>query len=134
MKKIFDIVFELIDEKKFNEAYQLALELIEHDNALGNLYIAAQLAIEQHDYQNARNILSLLIDNSVQENNDWFLTTAYLLRSYSLAKIGDIQNSLNDLNNKILDEETKIEGVYWLNNHECVNKYNIMQVLNNSSY
>lgn len=131
MNKIFDTVFELIDNNKSNQAYQLALELIKHDKTLGNLYIATQLAIEHYDYQNSVNILNLLIENSIKENNDWFLTTAYLLRSYSLAKIGDIHNSLNDLNNEILDEETKIDGVYWINNHECINKYTIINVINN---
>ncbi|RZG48733.1 toxin-antitoxin system YwqK family antitoxin [Acinetobacter wuhouensis] len=123
-----DFIFDL---KNFNaDIYCLPMETIKSANDLGNLYISCQLAIERKDYTNAINLLSLLIDKSLSEDNDWFLATAFLLRAYSFAKNGKKVEALYDLENTYIDKDSRAKGVFWLKNHECINQNSINLIIN----
>ncbi|RKG41001.1 hypothetical protein [Acinetobacter rongchengensis] len=116
---IIDEILDLRCNDNFFEAYQLSLKLIDKHYDLFNFYIASELAIELNEFYSAIDLCTKLIQASLEQNDSWYLSVAFLLRAYSYAKIGNSEGALADLNMQILKEDSD-ESVFWLQNHDVI--------------
>lgn len=134
-EQVFDKIHDLRFNYSQNEALEYALQFTEFHDVLMISYTMGELAVELDDYELAIKILSNLIDQSYIQENGWFLDCAYILRSYSYAKIGMVAEARSDMNQEIIqqDEHDDFVDVFWLMNHGNINTRTIEEILQTDS-
>lgn len=126
---IFEEVLNLRCEKKLQEAYIMSLDLVSQDDDLSNLYIASELAVEIYKFDDAIDLSTKIIQQSLSKNNTWYLSTAYLLRAFSYVKTNHYEQAIHDINEACVIEEDGDAGIFWLQNHQEINRTMIINLI-----
>lgn len=127
-----DMLFELMLMKaqchaglgEREKAIQLLRKLDQTSNRTNIPYFLAEMLIQNGEYKDAIAKLTSTIDRSSDMNENWFVSTARLLRSYCAAKIGSFDLAKLDL--EVVEED---EEIFWLSINPPITKQRIREMI-----
>jgi tetratricopeptide (TPR) repeat protein len=105
-------------------AFSLMSESLEKNSLLDDVYLTGELALDLGLYCDAINFLTRVISQSINENEGWYIESAYIGRAYAWAKIGEFSCAREDIIKAGEDAE-----LFWLKNHPFINKTVILSII-----
>jgi tetratricopeptide (TPR) repeat protein len=106
------------------KAIQLLRKLDQTSNRTNVPYFLAEMLVQNGEYKDAIAKLTSTIDRSRELNENWFVGTARLLRSYCAAKIGSFDLAKLDL--EVVEED---EEIFWLSINPPITKQQIRKMI-----
>ena len=92
-------------------------------------FFAGQYSLENQDYSSAIVHLTLCIDSCLKTGDQWYLDSAYLLRAYGAAKVGNEGLAENDL--KFIGNN---HAMGWVEATPCVSEANVLAMLRGAKH
>lgn len=106
------------------KAIQLLKKLVQTSVATNVPYFLAELLAQSGEFEDAITNLTLTIDRSREQNENWFVSTARLLRSYCAVRIGRFDFAKQDIENVEEDEE-----IFWLSSMPRITKQQVREMI-----
>lgn len=107
-----------------DKAIQLLIKLLQTSGDANVPYFLAELLAQSGEFEDAIINLTLTIDRSRERNENWFVSTALLLRSYCAVRTSRLDLAKQDIDNVEEDEE-----IFWLSNIPRITKQQVREMI-----